>query len=153
MSNLGRAGTQLNGTSPRQLDLSIDNGNQGFAVIDVEDRGPSLNEGTSANMVSENDLNVNQPQLASVTVQTTDGLGLLESFVNLQAEDGPTRFFNLKITPSNSPTNPTMQLSIPDSDIKPTAGVIVAYLEITAGSNGGIVLPQAIYKIPLYAVS
>lgn len=131
--------------------LFVDDGVGDFASLSVEDTGGGVSQ-ADAVISAESDSNPNQPNRAEVSTHTGDGT-LFSSFIRLQAEDGPARFFNLEIQPSNTSdgTTPTLKLNLPtnDVDIAGAAGAIVAYLKITANAGAG--LPLAIYKIPLYA--
>lgn len=131
----------------KQTSLDADNLHQGFAsvsadVIDVT--------ATDASMTCDNLNNATQPQRSEFSVHGSDGLGAFETFARIQVETGTSGFFNLEFNPTSLPVLQTMRLTVPDQDVAATAGAIVAYLILEAGSP--LSLPQTKYKIPLYAV-
>jgi hypothetical protein len=144
---------------PPATQLALDNGHNGFAVVDVEaiDFGDGVT-GTQASIATEDNGNPNQPQSSTVVVasRSSDSVDGEESFVRIQSLDGDHQV-NIEITPANSRevgTPPTIDLSFCDSDIAATAGAIVAYLRVIVQSTPtGLPIPAGVYKIPLYAVS
>lgn len=143
---------------PRVTELSLDNGQQGFALTDVEsvDFGDGIT-GTQAASTCSNNANPNQPQQYTIAVaaRNSDAVDGEQGFVRLEALDGDHQV-RAEITPAKSREGvppPTIDLSFCDTDISASAGAIVAYLRVIAQSTPAGTLPATEYKIPLYAVA